>query len=217
MFDKGEGMSIGDIRKHQEKMLRDVVRYAYDNVPLYREKFKSAGITPEDIRSLDDLEKIPFTTKNNLRAAYPYGLLAVGIDRVVRFHASSGTTGKPTVVPFTSNDIEVQSLLMARSLSTATVTKDDIVQNAYTYGLFTGGLMFHYGAEKLGAAVIPSATGNTRRQIEIMRDMRTTVLCCTPSYTMRIKEVANEMGLEPSKDFSLRVGVFGAEPWSEGM
>jgi len=185
-------------------------------VPFYREKLSNAGVTAANISSLEDLARLPFTTKSDLRDNYPFGLVAVPMKDVIRIHASSGTTGKPTVVAYTRNDIELWSELMARSYAAAGVTADDIVHNAFGYGLFTGGLGFHYGAEKLGASVIPVSGGNTKRQLTILRDFGSTVLCCTPSYSLLIAEVAEEDGID-LKSLSLRVGLFGAEPWSDRM
>jgi len=217
MYDEFDGMKLDKLRELQEERFKKVVRYSYENVDLYKRKFKEAGISPDDIRTLEDSHKIPFTTKNDLRGYYPYGVLGVDKAQVVRFHASSGTTGKPTVVGFTAKDLDTQATLMARSLYSTGVRREDILQNAYTYGLFTGGLMFHYGAEKLGASVIPVGTGNTQKQIQMIDDMRTTVLSCTPSYSLRICEVCEEMGIDPSEKFDLKIGTFGAEPWSDGM
>jgi phenylacetate-CoA ligase len=186
-------------------------------VPFYRQRFREAGVSTGDIRSVDDLGKLPFTTKQDLRDHYPFGLLAVPMKAVVRIHASSGTTGKPTVAAYTRDDIALWSELMARTYAGAGVTDSDVVHNAYGYGLFTGGLgCFHYGAERLGAAVIPMSGGNTRRQLMLMRDFGSTVLCCTPSYALLLAEAAADEGVDlPS--LPLRVGLFGAEPWSEAM
>ncbi len=200
----------------QLKRLKQVVERVYATVPFYRKKFQEAGITPDDIKSLDDLKRLPFTTKEDLRENYPFGMFAVPLKQVVRIHASSGTTGKPTVVGYTKRDIETWSELMARSLYAAGVTKEDIIQNAYGYGLFTGGLGVHYGAEKIGATVIPISGGHSKRQIMIMKDFGATVLTCTPSYALHLAEVAEEMGVEPRSTI-LKVGIFGAEPWTEEM
>ncbi len=200
----------------QLKRLQQVVERVYQNVPPYRKKMDEAGVKPGDIRSLSDLSKLPFTTKDDLRDNYPFGMFAVGLERVVRVHASSGTTGKPTVVGYTRRDIETWSELMARTLSAAGVHSGDVVHNAYGYGLFTGGLGFHYGAERLGATVIPISGGNTKRQIMIMRDFGSTVLTCTPSYALNIAEVLEDSGIKP-EELKLKVGIFGAEPWSEKM
>ncbi len=200
----------------QGRRLRDLVERVYVTVPPYRKKMEEAGVRPEDIKGLDDLKRLPFTTKDDLRDNYPFGMFAVPLERVVRVHASSGTTGKPTVVGYTRRDIETWAELMARTLTAAGVHRGDVVHNAYGYGLFTGGLGFHYGAERIGATVIPISGGNTKRQIMIMKDFGSTVLTCTPSYALNIAEVMEEMGLRPS-DLRLRVGIFGAEPWSERM
>lgn len=196
--------------------LRAGITRVSETVPFYRHKFAEAGATGESIRSLSDLARLPFTTKNDLRDNYPFGLIAVPMSEVIRIHASSGTTGKPTVVAYTRNDIDLWSNLMARSYAAAGVTTDDIVHNAYGYGLFTGGLGFHYGAERLGATVVPVSGGNTKRQIMLMRDFGATVLTCTPSYSLLIAEMLEEEGIDPHS-LTLRVGLFGAEPWSEEM
>ncbi|HHN65727.1 MAG TPA: phenylacetate--CoA ligase [Nitrospirae bacterium] len=200
----------------QLKRLQGVVERVYATVAPYRKKMDDAGVRPSDIKKLEDLKKLPFTTKDDLRDNYPFGMFAVPLERVVRVHASSGTTGKPTVVGYTKRDIDTWAELMARTLTCAGVHRGDIVHNAYGYGLFTGGLGFHYGAERLGATVIPISGGNTKRQIMIMRDFGSTVLTCTPSYALNIAEVIRESGLDPS-GLKLRVGIFGAEPWSEKM
>jgi phenylacetate-CoA ligase len=210
-----ESMTTDAIRALQDERLLKMVRYAYDRVPLYRNRFHERGITPDDIKGLDDLHKVPFTNKNDLRDHYPYGILAVPLSEVVRLHASSGTTGKPTVVAYTRRDLDTWSRLMARTYASGGVTSGDIVQNIYGYGLFTGGLGFHYGAELLGATVLPTSTGNTLKQLMLLKDMQSTVLSCTPSYAVYLTEAAAEEGYEPARDFALRVGMFGAEPWSE--
>ncbi|HUU75625.1 MAG TPA: phenylacetate--CoA ligase [Methanoregulaceae archaeon] len=183
-------------------------------VEFYRNKLKSAGIRPADIKTLDDVQKLPFTRKQDLREGYPFGFIAVPLREVVRIHTTSGTTGKPTVVGYTKKDLDVWADLIARNMTMVGVTDEDIFQNMVNYGMFTGGLGFHYGAEKIGVTVIPSATGNTRRQIEMINDFGVTVIHCTPSYAMRLAEVAEEM--ETSLD-SLKIGLFGAEPWSDSM
>jgi phenylacetate-CoA ligase len=200
----------------QLKRLKSLVERVYSAVPYYRQKMDQAGVRPSDIRVLADLAKLPFTTKEDLRINYPFGLFAVPFEKVVRIHASSGTTGKPTVVGYTKNDIDAWAELMARTLSAGGAHPGDVVHNAYGYGLFTGGLGAHYGAERLGAAVIPISGGNTKRQIMIMQDFGSTVLLCTPSYALNMADVMKEMGVEPSS-LRLRVGLFGAEPWSENM
>jgi phenylacetate-CoA ligase len=200
----------------QLKRLKAMVERVYANVPFYRESFEKAGIRPDDLQSLDDLRKFPFTVKQDMRDAYPYGLFAAPMEEIVRIHASSGTTGKPTVVGYTQKDIDMWSELMARSFVAAGVHKGDIIHNSYGYGLFTGGLGAHYGAEKLGASVIPMSGGNTKRQILIMKDFGSTVLTCTPSYSLYLAESAVEEGVD-FRSLKLRVGIFGAEPWSEAM
>ena len=200
----------------QLKRLKSMVTHVYANVPFYRQSLDGAGIHPDSIRSLDDLQRLPFTTKQDMRDSYPYGLFAAPMDEIVRIHASSGTTGKPTVVGYTHKDIETWTELMARSFVAAGAHKGDIIHNAYGYGLFTGGLGAHYGAEKLGASVIPISGGNTKRQIMIMQDFGSTVLTCTPSYSLFMAEEAKAEGID-FKKLKLRVGIFGAEPWSEAM
>ncbi|HSB69312.1 MAG TPA: phenylacetate--CoA ligase [Candidatus Methylomirabilis sp.] len=200
----------------QLKRLRDMVDRVSATVPFYRRKLAEAGYKPGDLRKLEDLSRLPFTTKDDLRDNYPFGLFAVPMERVVRIHASSGTTGKPTVVGYTRRDIETWSELMARTLSCGGTTSGDVVHNAYGYGLFTGGLGAHYGAEKIGAAVIPMSGGNTKRQILIMKDFGSTILLSTPSYALNIAEVMVEEGVDP-KQLKLKCGLFGAEPWSESM
>ena len=196
--------------------LRTQVARVGERVPFYRERLRQAGVGPADLRSLADLRRLPFTVKDDFRATYPFGLLAVPIEDVVRIHASSGTTGKPTVVAYTRHDLEVWSEVMARTLRAGGVSRRDVVHNAYGYGLFTGGLGLHYGAERLGAAVIPISGGFTDRQLTALRDLGSTVLCCTPSYALHLVEALEEAGIGP-KDLALRVGFFGAEPWTEEM
>ena len=200
----------------QLERLRAGVNRVWKSVPFYRQRLSEAGIHAESLRSLDDLTQLPFTTKSDLRDNYPFGLLAVPMSKVIRIHASSGTTGKPTVVAYSRDDIHLWSDLMARGYAAAGVTADDIVHNAYGYGLFTGGLGFHYGAERLGAAVVPISGGNSKRQLMLMRDFGSTVLCCTPSYSLLLAEMAEEDGID-LHSLPLRVGLFGAEPWSEQM
>jgi phenylacetate-CoA ligase len=200
----------------QLKRLQAALERVYAHVPFYRDAFNTAGIKPGDVKSLNDLERLPFTTKQNMRDSYPYGLFAVPMEEIVRIHASSGTTGKPTVVGYTRKDIDIWSELMARSFVSAGAGKGDIIHNAYGYGLFTGGLGAHYGAERLGASVIPISGGNTKRQIMIMQDFGSTVLTCTPSYALFMAEEAKVEGIN-FKDLRLKVGIFGAEPWSEAM
>ncbi|UCD86987.1 MAG: phenylacetate--CoA ligase, partial [Desulfobacterales bacterium] len=196
--------------------LQHLAERVYATVPFYKKAFDEKGVQPDDIRSLEDLQKLPFTMKQDLRDNYPFGMFATPMENVVRIHASSGTTGKPTVVGYTHRDIDTWSELMARTLAAAGTHKGDIVHNAYGYGLFTGGLGFHYGAERLGASVIPVSGGNTKRQVLLMKDFGPTVLTCTPSYALRLAEVAAEEGVD-FKSLKFRVGVCGAEPWSENM
>ena len=200
----------------QLRRLQATLERVYETVPFYRQRFKDAGVTPKDIRCLEDLQQIPFTSKQDLRDNYPFGMFAVPMDNVVRIHASSGTTGQPTVVGYTARDVVTWSELMARALSAGGASRGDIIHNAYGYGLFTGGLGVHYGAEKLGASVIPVSGGNTKRQIIIMKDFGPTILTATPSYTLHLAEVAEEMGVS-FEDLNFKFGIFGAEPWSEKM
>lgn len=211
-----ECMPRAEMRELQGKRLKSVITRMYNAVPAYRDKMDEAGLTPDDINTIDDLEKLPFTYKQDLRDNYPYGMFAVPTSEVVRIHASSGTTGKQTVVGYTKNDIDLWSEVMARALSSIGGTKDDFIHISYGYGLFTGGLGAHYGAECLGATAIPVSTGNTKRQIQIMTDFGSTILCCTPSYSLYIAETLQEMGIKPS-DLKLKAGLFGAEPWTENM
>ena len=200
----------------QLRRLQTTVERVYANVPFYREKFKDENVTPADLKSLDDLKRLPFTTKQDLRDRYPYGMFAVPMDHVVRIHASSGTTGQSTVVGYTARDIKTWAELMARSLMAGGATRNDIIHNAFGYGLFTGGLGVHYGAEALGASVIPVSGGNTRRQAVIMKDFGPTIITCTPSYSLHLAEVAEDMGIS-FRDLKFKFGIFGAEPWSETM
>jgi phenylacetate-CoA ligase len=200
----------------QLRRLQTTVSRVYNTVPFYKKQFDELGLKPDVVRSLDDLRKLPFTYKNDLRDNYPFGMFTVPMDSVVRIHASSGTTGKPTVVGYTARDIQTWSELMARTLMAGGATKGDIIHNAYGYGLFTGGLGFHYGAEKLGASVIPISGGNTKRQVMIMTDFGPTILTCTPSYALLMAEVAEEMGVD-FRALKFKAGIFGAEPWSEQM
>ncbi len=211
-----ECMPREELEQLQLERLQATINRAYKNVTCYRNKFKESGILPEDIHSLADLAKLPFTTKDDLRVNYPYGMFAVPLREVVRIHASSGTTGKATVVGYTRNDIKTWSNLVARFMTAAGVTHDDLVQISFGYGLFTGAFGLHYGAETIGASVIPMGAGNTEKQITIMQDYRSTVLVGTPSYALTIADRMEQMGIDP-KSLSLRVGLFGGEPWSEGM
>lgn len=204
------------LRKLQGQRLSKIVDKVYRRVDFYRKKMDALGVKPSDIRTVEDIQKLPFTTKDEMREVYPYGLLACPLEEIVEVHTSSGTTGTPVVDAYTRNDIEIWSEVMARTLSMGNVTHKDIVQNAYGYGLFTGGLGVHYGARKIGANIIPISGGNTKRQLAIMKDFGTTVLTCTPSYTQYLAEVAKEEGVDLSK-LPLKAGFFGAEPWSETM
>ncbi|MDR3581432.1 MAG: phenylacetate--CoA ligase [Oryzomonas sp.] len=211
-----ECMLRDEIGQLQLERLQATLNRAYKNVTCYRTKFNGLGIVPEDITSLSDLAKLPFTTKEDLRLNYPYGMFAVPLREVVRIHSSSGTTGKPTVVGYTKNDLKTWSNLVARFMTAAGVTHDDVVQIAFGYGLFTGAFGLHYGSETIGAAVIPMSGGNTEKQIMIMQDYKSTVLVCTPSYAVTIADRIEKLGIDP-KTLSLKVGLFGGEPWSESM
>jgi phenylacetate-CoA ligase len=211
-----ECMDRQPLAELQGERLRNMVERIYLRVPFYRNKLQEMGIEPGDIRSIDDLKTLPFTTKQDLRDNYPFGLFAVPQQDVVRFHASSGTTGKSTVVGYTHNDIQMWSEVVARSLTMAGVTKHDIIQVAYGYGLFTGGLGLHYGAEKVGASVIPISGGNTKKQLQLLEDFGSTAIACTPSYAAYLGEAIMEEKLDRSK-IKLKAGIFGAEPWTEEM
>ncbi|MEW6220126.1 MAG: phenylacetate--CoA ligase [Thermodesulfobacteriota bacterium] len=211
-----ECISREDLEQLQLERLQSTLFRVARNVPFYRKKFKEIGLDPDGFRDLSELKSLPFTTKEDLRANYPYGLFAVPLREVVRIHASSGTTGMATVVGYTKNDIRRWADLVARVLTAGGVTADDVVQIAFGYGLFTGGFGLHYGAERIGASVIPISSGNTRRQIKILQDFKATALVCTPSYALHLADTLLEMGVNPNA-LSLRVGLFGAEPWSEAM
>jgi phenylacetate-CoA ligase len=211
-----ETLSREKLEVLQLRRLQDLVERVYFRVKPYRDMMDEAGVKPEDIKTLADINKLPFTTKDFLRDNYPFGLFTVPLEQVVRVHASSGTTGKPTVVGYTKRDIETWAEVMARSLACAGVQRQDVVHNAYGYGLFTGGLGAHYGAEKLGATVIPISGGQTKRQILIMQDFGSTVLLSTPSYALNMADAMADMGVDATS-LKLRVGIFGAEPWSENM
>ena len=215
-FNPVEVMEREGLEALKLERLKATVDRLYDRVPFYRKKLEDAGFSPGDIKSLDDLRKIPFTVKDDLRDNYPFGLFAVPMRDIVRLHASSGTTGNPTVVGYTSNDIKTWADLVARTIVAAGGTPDDVVQVAYGYGLFTGGLGLHYGVELLGATVVPISVGNTKRQVRLMKDFGSTILCCTPSYALNIAEVMAEMGVGLDQ-VKLKSGIFGAEPWSEEM
>jgi len=209
-----ERMPLEDLHALQEDRLKSVVRYVYDHSAFYRRKFDEAGVEPSDIKTLADVVKLPFTRKTDLRDNYPTGMFSAHKSQVVRYHVSSGTTGKPTVVGYTKGDIETWSESLARAFTSIGLGPDDVVQVGYGYGLFTGGLGAHYGAERIGAAVLPVGTGNTERQIELMQDLGTTAIACTPSYFLHIMEVAEKMGVSIKNDTQLKAGIFGAEPWS---
>jgi phenylacetate-CoA ligase len=213
--EKQETMTRDNLEALQVERLKDTAKRVYENVPMYKKRFDEAGINPESIASLNDLSNLPFTVKTDLRDNYPFGLFAVPTRDIVRVHASSGTTGKSIVVGYTANDIQTWAELMARTLSSAGTTADDFVHVAYGYGLFTGGLGAHYGAERVGATVIPISGGNTKRQITVMQDFGSSVLACTPSYAMYLAEAAEEMGVKDQ--LKIKAGVFGAEPWSNNM
>lgn len=211
-----ECMDRERLKRVQLERLKETVELAYHNVPHYRNQLQSMGTVPEDITDLKDLERLPFTTKQDLRDNYPYGMFACPMSEIVRIHASSGTTGKPTVVGYTRHDITTWSELMARTLTCGGTDKDSVIQVAYGYGLFTGGLGVHYGAERIGASVIPISGGNSKRQIMLMKDFGTTVLACTPSYALHLAEAIEEIGVNRS-ELKLKYGIFGAEPWSEAL
>ena len=215
-WQKEETCSLEEKRKIQSDRLIETVNRVYENVPFYHQKMVDMGIEPGDIKGIDDLNKLPFTTKQDLRDYYPYGLFAVPMEEVLRVHASSGTTGRPTVVGYTKNDIDAWADVVARCLTAYGFEKGDILQVAYGYGLFTGGFGLHYGAEKIGVTVIPMSGGNTKKQIQLIQEFGTTALACTPSYALYIGETMKNMGINP-KSTNLRLGVFGAEPWTEEM
>jgi phenylacetate-CoA ligase len=216
IWDETETLSQSEMEQLQVERLRACVERVSRTVPFYGERLAQAGVVASDIHTVADLARLPFTTKQDLRDYYPFGLLAVPLEQIVRVHASSGTTGKLTVVGYTRADLDLWARMIARALAAAGITAGDVVHNAYGYGLFTGGLGFHDGAALMGAAVIPVSGGNTKRQIQIMQDFGSTVLCCTPSYALLIAETAVEEGIEPST-LQLKAGMFGAEPWSERM
>ena len=213
---QAEAMPVKELRQLQGERLKTLVARAYDHVPFYRAKFDAQGVKPGDIRGIEDIAKLPFTLKPEFREQYPFGMFAAPMRDIVRIHASSGTTGKPTVVGYTRNDVDNWAECAARSLACGGASAADVVQIAYGYGLFTGGLGMHYGAEKLGAAALPMSSGNTEKQIMLMKDFGVTVLCCTPSYALQIAEVAAQMGEDLMK-LPLKSGHFGAEPWTEAM
>jgi len=211
-----ECMPREELTRIQNERLIETVKKVYHNVPYYRDKMQKIGIEPGDIKGIEDLSKLPFTTKQDLRDTYPYGMFAVNLSEIVRIHASSGTTGKQTVVGYTRKDIDSWAEVMARTLASAGTDRNSFVQIAYGYGLFTGGLGVHYGAERIGASVIPISGGNTKRQLQIMKDFGTNILACTPSYALYLAEELEEAGIK-KEELKLKAGVFGAEPWSESM
>jgi phenylacetate-CoA ligase len=211
-----EKSSLDELRKIQTDRLKQLAKHLFDHVSHYKNVFQNLKMKPDDLKSLEDLRKLPLTDKETLRLQYPFGMFAVPMPEVKEIHASSGTTGKPTVVAYTENDIRVWTEVMARSIACTGGTREDIIQNAYGYGLFTGGLGFHYGALELGAAVVPMSSGGTARQIQLMHDFGTTILACTPSYSVYMAEQARAANLDP-RHSTLRIGIFGAEPWSTGM
>ncbi len=212
---KIETMPRADIQKIQLQKLKELVKYCYENSSFYRKKFDAIGLKPTDIQTLDDLKKIPFTIKTDLKDNYPYGMVTTKPEEIIEIHASSGTTGNPIVGAYTKNDMDVWSELMARCLYTAGSRKEDIIHVSYGYGLFTGGLGMHYGIQKLGARVVPASGGMTQRQIKLMKDLGTTILACTPSFAVYLSETMTQEGVNPRKDLKLKRGIFGAEPWSD--
>lgn len=210
--------TLNDTEKHtlQSERLRALVKNVYERVETYTSKFDEAGISPSDIESIEDIATLPFTVKDDMRKAYPYGMFAVPLDDIVRVHSSSGTTGQISVVGYTQNDIDIWSECVARAFYAAHINHQDIIQVSYGYGLFTGGLGAHYGAEKIGATAIPVSGGNTSRQVQILKDFKITALACTPSYALRVGEVARDMGIDVAS-LPVKSGIFGAEPWSEAM
>jgi len=214
--EKSECMDLEEKETLQLKRLQKTVKKAYENVPFYKKRFDEVGIKPQDIKTLEDIKKLPFTTKTDLRDAYPFGMFAVPEEDIIEIHTSSGTTGKPTVSGYTEKDLEIWSEVSARAITMALGTKGDRIQNCYGYGLFTGGLGIHYGGHKVGATVVPISAGNTKRQIEIMKDFQSTILTCTPSYALYLAEVIEKEGIS-TDDISLKSGIFGAEMWTEEM
>ena len=212
---KFETMPLKELRKYQLGKLKEQVKHCYEDSMFYRKKFKDVGLNPGDIKNLEDIQKIPFTVKNDLRDNYPLGMLAVNPVEVVEIHASSGTTGNPIIGAYTKNDMNAWEELMARSIYTTGGRKEDVIHIAYGYGLFTGGLGFHYGAHKIGTMTVPVSGGMTQRQIKLMKDLGATVLCCTPSFAVYLAETMFKVGIDPKRDLKLRIGLFGAEPWSD--
>jgi len=213
--EKIETLPAEETKKNQLKLLKQQVKHCYDNSGFYHKKFDNVGLKPEDIRSLEDLAKIPFTVKNDLRDNYPFGMIAVKSDDICEIHASSGTTGNPIVGCYTKGDMDMWSELMARAIYTTGGRKQDVIHIAYGYGLFTGGLGFHYGAQKLGTKIIPASGGMTQRQIKLMKDLGATILACTPSFAVYLAETMVQENIDPRKELKLKSGMFGAEPWSD--
>jgi len=213
--EKIETIPVPELRKYQLGRLKEQVKNCYENSKFYRLKFKKAGLKPESIKTLEDIQKIPFTVKNDLRDNYPFGMITVSQSDIVEIHASSGTTGNPIIGAYTKNDVDAWQELMARSIYTAGGRKGDVIHIAYGYGLFTGGIGFHYGAQKIEAAIVPISGGMTQRQIKLMKDLGSTILCCTPSFAVYLAETMIKVGVNPKKDLKLRIGLFGAEPWSD--
>ena len=212
--EKIETMPVPELRKHQLRKLKQQVNYCYGNSAFYHKKFDNAGLKPDDIKNLEDIQKIPFTVKNDLRDNYPFGMVTVKPGDIVEIHASSGTTGNPIIGAYTQSDIDVWQELMARTIYTTGGRKEDVIHIAYGYGLFTGGLGFHYGAQKIGTMIVPVSGGMTQRQIKLMKDLGATVLCCTPSFAVYLAETMFKEGVDLKRDLKLRIGLFGAEPWS---
>jgi phenylacetate-CoA ligase len=214
---KIETLPSSELKKIQLNRIKKIIKLVYEKIKFYKKKFDKAGIKPQDIDKFEDLQKIPFTTKQELRDNYPFGTLSVPIKKIIRIHATSGTTGKPTVACYTNKDIKTWSDIMARCMYTAGVRAKDIIQNAYGYGLFTGALGFHYGGELIGSTIIPTGSGNTQRQLMVMKDFGTTVLCSTPSYAAYLAEFAKDQGIDLKKEARIKLGLFGAEPWSDEL
>ena len=212
-----EEMPKEELQRMQYKLLKSLVYRLYSFSPFYHDRMKEQKVHPDDIRELADVKKLPFMFKRDLRDGYPDKIFTASQDELVRYHVSSGTTGKPTVVGYTQNDIDLWTTSLARALTSCGLGRGDVIQVSYGYGLFTGGLGMHYGAERIGATVLPTSVGNTERQIELMQDLRATAIACTPSYLLHIGEVAEKMGISIKKDTELRTGILGAEPWTEGM
>ena len=212
-----EEMPPADLRKMQYKLLKSLVCRLYSFSPFYHDRMKEQKVHPDDIRELSDITKLPFMFKRDLRDNYPDKIFTATQEELVRYHVSSGTTGKPTVVGYTQHDLDTWTISLARALTSIGLGRGDVLQNSYGYGLFTGGLGLHYGAERIGATVLPTSVGNTERQIELMQDLGTTAIACTPSYLLHIGEVAEKMGVDIKKDTKLRTGILGAEPWTDGM